>query len=71
MWTDDLDVVESCDIFRSLLNFDSIDSIGAHTDTDTYVYVKTPNSARNPGIVIVVLRLHLRRFLSSSSLSSS
>ena len=34
MWTDDPDVVESCDFYRSLLNFDSIDSIGAHIDTD-------------------------------------
>ena len=44
MWTDDLDDVESSDFYRSLLNFDSIDSIGAHTDTDTFVYVKTPTS---------------------------
>ena len=44
MWTDDLDVVESCDFYRSLLNFDSIDSIGARTDTDTFVYVKTPSN---------------------------
>ena len=43
MWTDDLDVVETCNFYRSLLNFDSIDSIGAHTDTDSYVYVKTPS----------------------------
>ena len=28
MWTDDLDVVESCDFYHSLSNFDSIDSIG-------------------------------------------
>ena len=42
MWTDDLESVESCGFCRSLLNFDSIDSIGAHNDTDTFVYVKTP-----------------------------
>ena len=46
MWTDDLDVVESCDFYRSLLNFDSIDSIAARTDTDTFVYVKTPMTIR-------------------------
>ena len=45
MWTDDLDVVESCDFYLSLLNFDSIDSIGARTDTDSFVYVKTPTVA--------------------------
>ena len=45
MWTDDLESVESCGFCRSLLNFDSIDSIGAHNDTDTFVYVKTPTEA--------------------------
>ena len=42
MWTDDLDVVESCDFYRSLLNFDSIDSIGALAATNTFVYMKAP-----------------------------
>ena len=42
MWTDDLDFVESCDFYRSLLNFDSIDSIGAYAATNTFAYVKAP-----------------------------
>ena len=46
MWTDDLESVESCGFCRSLINFDSIDSIGAHDDTDTFVYVKTPSIVR-------------------------
>ena len=41
MWTDDLDFVESCNFYRSLLNFDSIDSIGAYVAT--FAYVKAPN----------------------------
>ena len=44
MWTDDPDVVESCDFYRSLLNFDSIDSIGAYAATNTIVYLKAPNN---------------------------
>ena len=40
MWTDDLDFVESCDFYRCLLNFDSIDSIGAHAATNNFAYVK-------------------------------
>ena len=43
MWTDDRDFVESCDFYRSLLNFDSIDSIGAFAATNTFAYVKAPN----------------------------
>ena len=43
MWTDDLDVVESCDFHRSLLNFDSIDSIGAYAVTNTFAYLKAPS----------------------------
>ena len=42
MWTDDLDVVESCDFFCSLLNLDSIDSIGAYAATNTFAYVEAP-----------------------------
>ena len=42
MWTDDLDFAESCDFYRSLLNLDSIDSIGAYAATNTFVYVKAP-----------------------------
>ena len=43
MWTDDPDVVESCDFYRSLLNFDSIDSISAYAATNTIVYMKAPS----------------------------
>ena len=43
MWTDDPDVVKSCDFYRSLLNFDTIDSIGAYAAMDTIVYMKAPN----------------------------
>ena len=45
MWTDDLDVVEleSCDFYHSLLNFDSIDSIGDYAATNTFTKVKAPN----------------------------
>ena len=43
MWTDDLDFIKSCDFYRSLLNLDSIDSIGAYAATNTFVYVKAPN----------------------------
>ena len=43
MWTDDPDFVESCDFYRSLSNFDSIDSIGAYAATNTFAYVKAPN----------------------------
>ena len=42
MWTDDLDFVESCNFYHSLLNFDSIDSIGAYAATNTIVYMKAP-----------------------------
>ena len=42
MWTDDLDFVENCDFYRSLSNFDSIDSIGAYAATNTFAYVKAP-----------------------------
>ena len=42
MWTDDLDFVESWDFYHSLLNFDSIDSIGAYAATNTIVYMKAP-----------------------------
>ena len=44
MWTDDLDVVESCDFYRSLLNFDLIDSISAYAATNTFAYVKAPSN---------------------------
>ena len=44
MWTDDLDFVESCDFYRSLSNFDSIDSIGAYAATNTIVYMKAPST---------------------------
>ena len=43
MWIDDLDFVESCDFYHSLLNFDSIDSIGAYAAMNTFAYVKAPN----------------------------
>ena len=40
---DDPDVVEGCDFYRSLSNFDLIDSIGVYAATDTFAYMKTPN----------------------------
>ena len=43
MWTDGPEFVESCGFWRSLLNFDSIDSIGAYAATNTFAYVKAPN----------------------------
>ena len=48
MWTDDLEIVESCGFRRSPLNFDSNDSIGEYAATDTFAYMKTPNEP--PGL---------------------
>ena len=54
MWIDDLDFVESCDFYCSLLNFDSIDSINANATTNTFAYVKAPKNQ-------VILRLSHER----------
>ena len=43
MWTDDLDIVESCNFYRSLFNFDSIDSISDYAVTNTIANMKAPN----------------------------
>ena len=43
MWTDDLEIVESCGFHRSLLIFDSNNSIGEYAATDTFANMKTPN----------------------------
>ena len=42
MWTDDLEIVESCGFDLSLLYFDSINSIGVFGATDTFAHMKTP-----------------------------
>ena len=39
MWTDDLEVVESCNFYHSLLNPDSIDSISEYAATNTFAYM--------------------------------
>ena len=44
MWTDDLDVIKSCDFYHFLLNFKSIDSIDDFAATYTFVYMKAPTS---------------------------
>ena len=49
MWTDDLEIVESCGFHRSLLNFDSNNSIGEYAATDTFANMKTPNGASKKG----------------------
>ena len=43
MWTDDLEIVESCGFDLSLSYFDSINSIGVFSATDTFAHMKTPN----------------------------
>ena len=47
MWTDDLEIVESCGFDLSLLYFDSINSIGVFGATDTFAHMKTPNGPAN------------------------
>ena len=42
MRTDHLEIVESCGFRRSLLNFDSNNSIGEYAAMDTFAYMKTP-----------------------------
>ena len=42
MWTDDLEIVESCSFDLSLSYFDSINSIGVFAATDTFAHMKGP-----------------------------
>ena len=53
MWIDDLDVVESCDFYRSLLNFDSIDSLGVYAATNTFAYMKAPTQPPSSPILLL------------------
>ena len=48
MWTDDLEIVESCGFRRSLLNLYSNNSIGEYAATDTFAYVKTATGQSFP-----------------------
>ena len=48
MWTDDLEIVESCGFRRSLLNLYSNNSIGEYAATDTFANMKTPKAMVEP-----------------------
>ena len=52
MWTDDLEIVESCGFHRSLLNFDSNNSIGEYAATDTFANMKTPTITATVTVMI-------------------
>ena len=43
MWTDDLEIVESCGFDLSLSYFDSINSISVFAATDTFAHMKGPS----------------------------
>ena len=51
MWTDDLEIVESCGFHRSLLNFDSNNSIGEYAAADTFANMKTPNGTSEDNMI--------------------